>query len=209
MAGEDLPTPLPQAAQAPPGFVDQVRVGIGQALLESVGVPGSTELKLNVPYPVELDPGTIALDGDRDSGQSVLPQRSIHNVGYRREHVRHRHPGWRRIRLRTARGGVDAYKDGVVGRLYKGLQELVKSKNIESVEGRLVAKNVEVAGRQADPRTPNPERSPRRGRSGWEAARPRVMGSMRYRTVSSTAAPSSTSKAVTVQPYHEETSPHV
>ncbi len=47
--------------------------------------------------------------------------------------------------------GVNAYKDGVVGRLYKGLQGLVKSKNIEFVEGegRLVARNtVEVAGRQ-------------------------------------------------------------
>jgi dihydrolipoamide dehydrogenase len=48
--------------------------------------------------------------------------------------------------------GVNAYKDGVVGRLYKGLQGLVKSsKSIELVEGEghLVAKNtVEVAGRQ-------------------------------------------------------------
>ncbi|NMM33883.1 MAG: FAD-dependent oxidoreductase, partial [Phycicoccus sp.] len=47
--------------------------------------------------------------------------------------------------------GVNAYKDGVVGRLYKGLQGLVKSKSIEYVEGegRLVAKNtVEVTGRQ-------------------------------------------------------------
>jgi dihydrolipoamide dehydrogenase len=47
--------------------------------------------------------------------------------------------------------GVNAYKDGVVGRLYKGLQGLIKSKSIEYVEGegRLVAKNVvEVAGRQ-------------------------------------------------------------
>ncbi len=50
--------------------------------------------------------------------------------------------------------GVNAYKDGVVGRLYKGLQGLVKSKSIEYVEGqgRLVAENgkniVEVAGRQ-------------------------------------------------------------
>ena len=48
--------------------------------------------------------------------------------------------------------GVNAYKDGVVGRLYKGLQGLVKSsKSIELVEGEghLVATNtVEVAGRQ-------------------------------------------------------------
>jgi len=46
---------------------------------------------------------------------------------------------------------VNAYKDGVIGRLYKGLQGLVKSKSIEYVEGegRLVAKNtVEVAGRR-------------------------------------------------------------
>jgi dihydrolipoamide dehydrogenase len=48
--------------------------------------------------------------------------------------------------------GVNAYKDGVIGRLYKGLQGLVKSsKSIELVEGEghLVAKNtIEVAGRQ-------------------------------------------------------------
>ena len=48
--------------------------------------------------------------------------------------------------------GVNAYKDGVVGRLYKGLQGLVKSsKSIELVEGEghLVARNtIEVAGRQ-------------------------------------------------------------
>src|SRR5674476_125895 len=47
--------------------------------------------------------------------------------------------------------GVNAYKGGVVARLYKGLQGLVKSKSIEYVEGegRVVAKNVvEVAGRQ-------------------------------------------------------------
>ena len=48
--------------------------------------------------------------------------------------------------------GVNAYKDGVIGRLYKGLQGLVKSsKTIELVEGEghLVAKNtIEVAGRQ-------------------------------------------------------------
>jgi len=48
--------------------------------------------------------------------------------------------------------GVNTYKDGVVGRLYKGLQGLVKSsKSIELVEGEghLVATNtVEVAGRQ-------------------------------------------------------------
>jgi dihydrolipoamide dehydrogenase len=47
--------------------------------------------------------------------------------------------------------GVNAYKDGVIGRLYKGLQGLVNSRSIEFVEGegRLVSKNVvEVAGRQ-------------------------------------------------------------
>ena len=47
--------------------------------------------------------------------------------------------------------GVNAYKDGVVARLYKGLQGLVKSRNITYVEGagRLVAPNtVEVNGEQ-------------------------------------------------------------
>ncbi|MGZ4749178.1 MAG: dihydrolipoyl dehydrogenase [Oryzihumus sp.] len=46
--------------------------------------------------------------------------------------------------------GVNAYKDGVISRLYKGLQGLVKSRKVELVEaeGRLVAKNtVEAGGR--------------------------------------------------------------
>ncbi|GAB7191237.1 dihydrolipoyl dehydrogenase [Kineococcus sp. NUM-3379] len=45
--------------------------------------------------------------------------------------------------------GVNKYKDGIVARLYKGLQGLVKSRKVTLVEGegRLVAKNaVEVAG---------------------------------------------------------------
>jgi len=47
--------------------------------------------------------------------------------------------------------GVNKYKDGVVGRLYKGLAGLVKSRQIEVVEGdgRLVAADtVEVGGRR-------------------------------------------------------------
>jgi len=47
--------------------------------------------------------------------------------------------------------GVNAYKDGVISRLYKGLQGLVKARAIEYVvgDGRLVAKDtVEVAGRR-------------------------------------------------------------
>ena len=47
--------------------------------------------------------------------------------------------------------GVNRYKDGVIGRLYKGLQGLVKSRQIDYVEGegRLVAANtVEAAGRR-------------------------------------------------------------
>ena len=46
---------------------------------------------------------------------------------------------------------VNAYRDGVVGRLYKGLQGLVKSRNVTFVEGagRLVGPNtVEVDGEQ-------------------------------------------------------------
>jgi len=47
--------------------------------------------------------------------------------------------------------GVNRYKDGVVGRLYKGLQGLVQSREIDYVEGegRLVAPDtVEAAGRR-------------------------------------------------------------
>ncbi len=47
--------------------------------------------------------------------------------------------------------GVNKYKDGVIGRLYKGLAGLVKSRKIEVVEGdgRLVAADtVEVGGRR-------------------------------------------------------------
>jgi dihydrolipoamide dehydrogenase len=44
---------------------------------------------------------------------------------------------------------VNAYKDGVVSKLHKGLQGLVKSRNITYVEGsgKLISKNtVEVNG---------------------------------------------------------------
>jgi len=47
--------------------------------------------------------------------------------------------------------GVNAYKDGVVSKLYKGLQGLIKSRNVTFVEGhgRLVSPNtVEVNGQQ-------------------------------------------------------------
>ena len=46
--------------------------------------------------------------------------------------------------------GVNAYKDGVVGKLYKGLQGLVKSRNITFIEGhgKLVSKNqIDVDGK--------------------------------------------------------------
>lgn len=43
-----------------------VLTALAPGLLESVGVLGSTALQLNVPHPVELDRGTIALDGERD-----------------------------------------------------------------------------------------------------------------------------------------------
>ncbi len=49
--------------------------------------------------------------------------------------------------------GVNKYKDGVVGRLYRGLQGLVKSRSITYVEGtgRLVAPNaVEVDGQRIE-----------------------------------------------------------
>jgi dihydrolipoamide dehydrogenase len=51
--------------------------------------------------------------------------------------------------------GVNAYKDGVVGRLYKGLQGLISGAKITYVEGegRLVGpKSVEVAGQRYDGR---------------------------------------------------------
>jgi dihydrolipoamide dehydrogenase len=51
--------------------------------------------------------------------------------------------------------GVNAYKDGVVGRLYKGLQGLVKSRGITYVEGegRLVSPTaVEVGGQRFEGR---------------------------------------------------------
>ena len=47
--------------------------------------------------------------------------------------------------------GVNAYKDGVVGRLYKGLQGLAKSHKVDIIEGtgRLVDRTtVEVDGRR-------------------------------------------------------------
>ena len=47
--------------------------------------------------------------------------------------------------------GVNSYKDGVISKLYKGLQGLVKSRNVTFIEGhgRLVSKNeVEVNGQR-------------------------------------------------------------
>jgi dihydrolipoamide dehydrogenase len=51
--------------------------------------------------------------------------------------------------------GVNAYKDGVISRLYKGLQGLIKSRKVEYVEGegRLVSPTaVEVGGRRYEGR---------------------------------------------------------
>ena len=48
-------------------------------------------------------------------------------------------------------GGVNSYKDGVVSKLYKGLQGLIKSRNVNFIEGhgRLVSPNeVEVNGQR-------------------------------------------------------------
>ena len=43
-------------------------------------------------------------------------------------------------------GGVNAYKDGVVSKLHKGLQGLVKSRNVTYIEGhgRLVGPNEKI-----------------------------------------------------------------
>jgi dihydrolipoamide dehydrogenase len=52
--------------------------------------------------------------------------------------------------------GVNKYKDGVVGQLYKGLQGIIKARKIEFIpgEGRLVSANtVQVNGQGADSRS--------------------------------------------------------
>ena len=52
--------------------------------------------------------------------------------------------------------GVNRYKDGVIGRLYKGLQGLVKSRQIDYVEGegRLVGRQHRRGGRSPAGRAP-------------------------------------------------------
>ena len=46
--------------------------------------------------------------------------------------------------------GVNAYKDGVIAKLYKGLQGLVKSRKINLVAGDGKVRRPERRGRQSD-----------------------------------------------------------
>lgn len=82
--------------------------------------------------------------------RGCIPTKALLHAGEVADEVR----GGDHVGVIAEFGGIDmarvnAYKDGVVGRLYKGLQGLVKSRNVTFVagEGKLVAPNaVEVNG---------------------------------------------------------------
>ena len=64
--GRDEPRGVVVRLDDPSVAAHTVLAPLAPGLLEWVGVLGSTELQLNVPHPVELDRGTIALDGERE-----------------------------------------------------------------------------------------------------------------------------------------------
>lgn len=64
--GRDEPRGVAVRLEDPSLAAHTVLAPIAPGLLESVGVLGCTELQLNKPHQVELDRGTIALDGERE-----------------------------------------------------------------------------------------------------------------------------------------------
>jgi dihydrolipoamide dehydrogenase len=108
------------------------QLGLSVALVEKDKLGGTCLHRGCIPTKALLHAGEIA-DAARDADQFGI-KASLEGVDM---------------------SGVNSYKDGVVGRLYKGLQGLVKSRGITMVEGagRLVGpRTVEVDGTRYDGR---------------------------------------------------------
>jgi dihydrolipoamide dehydrogenase len=108
------------------------QLGLSVALVERDKLGGTCLHRGCIPTKALLHAGEVA-DAARDAGQFGV-RATLEGVDM---------------------GEVNAYKDGVVSRLYKGLQGLVKSRGITVVEGtgRLVGpRTVEVDGRRVEGR---------------------------------------------------------
>jgi dihydrolipoamide dehydrogenase len=104
----------------------------------------------------ELDLSVAMVEKDKVGGtclhRGCIPTKALLHAAEIADHTRESE----QFGVRTSLEGIDMtgvnkYKDGVVGRLYKGLAGLVKSRGIEVVEGdgRLVAADtVDVGGRR-------------------------------------------------------------
>lgn len=102
----------------------------------------------------QLGLSVVLIEKDKVGGtclhRGCIPTKALLHAGEIADNARHAGDfGVRAEFLSMDMLAVNAYKDGVISKLYKGLQGLVKSRNITVVEGygRLVAKNqVEVSG---------------------------------------------------------------
>ena len=102
------------------------QLGMSVALIEQDKVGGTCLHRGCIPTKALLHAGEIA-DSTRQAGEFGI-NAQFHNIDM---------------------NGVNSYKDGVVSKLYKGLQGLIKSRNVTYIEGhgRLVSPNeVEVNG---------------------------------------------------------------
>lgn len=102
----------------------------------------------------QLGLSVVLIEKDKVGGtclhRGCIPTKALLHAGEIADNARHASDfGVRAEFLSMDMLAVNAYKDGVISKLYKGLQGLVKSRNVTVVEGhgRLVAKNqVEVNG---------------------------------------------------------------
>ena len=102
----------------------------------------------------QLGLSVVLIEKDKVGGtclhRGCIPTKALLHAGEIADNARHASDfGVKAEFLSMDMLAVNAYKDGVISKLYKGLQGLVKSRNVTVVEGhgRLIAKNqVEVNG---------------------------------------------------------------
>ncbi len=104
----------------------------------------------------QLGKSVVLIEADKVGGtclhRGCIPTKALLHAGEIADSTRHAADFGVNAQFNSIdMGGVNSYKDGVVAKLYKGLQGLIKSRNITYVEGhgKLVSPNtVEVNGTQ-------------------------------------------------------------
>ena len=104
----------------------------------------------------QLGKSVVLIEADKVGGtclhRGCIPTKALLHAGEIADSARHAADFGVNAQFNSIdMGGVNSYKDGVVAKLYKGLQGLIKSRNITYVEGhgKLVSPNtVEVNGTQ-------------------------------------------------------------